>query len=227
MGAGLAVAALLVASTADATEVDLEQVLSEFDAVQDSISTISAEFTETTTNRLLIDPIVAHGNFYMTKPDAIRWEYTTPEEMRFVITRDRYTGYFPDQKRAETRNIRRWSDHLFRFFGLGQGSTELSKFYEITLGEQQDDTYLLVLRPRKKRARKRVQEVRVWIDTSTYLPRRVEYVGQDGNGRMIHFHVIRLNPDLAAELYTVDLPDDVTVTKGFSGLPSFDPDAAN
>jgi outer membrane lipoprotein-sorting protein len=225
----LAIAPLLFAILA-ATPLlaaDLEQVLIEFDAVQESIRTISAEFTETTTNRLLNDPIVAEGNFYMTKPDAIRWEYTAPEEMRFVIAQDRYTGYFPNQKRAETRNIQRWSDHLFRFFGLGQGSTELSKFYEITLGGEEDETYLLVLHPKKKRARKRVQEVRFWIDTTTYLPRRVEYVGKDGNGRVIRFHEIRLNPDLSATLYVVELPDDVSVTKGFSGLPSFDPDAAN
>ena len=135
--------------------------------------------------------MVAQGSFYLTKPDAIRWEYSQPEEMKFVIAQDQYTGYFPAQKRAEKRNIQRWSERLFRFFGLGQGSTELSRFYDITLGESEtDDTFLLVLQPRKRRARKRVEQVFFWVDSADYLPRRIEYRGRDGNSRVIDFHEI-------------------------------------
>jgi len=220
---------LLSALAGGSHAAELEQVLSEFDAVQNSIQTLSAEFTETTVNTMLKDPIIAEGEFYLTKPDSIRWEYSAPEEMRFVIARDQYTGYFPTQKRAERRNIKRWSDQLFRFFGLGQGSAELAKFYRLGLdqsGEAEDGTYLLLLEPKKRRARKRVEQVRFWLDDSTYLPRRIEYRSSDGNRRTVEFHKIRVNPDLAASIYTVDLPEDVTVTKGFSGLPNFTPDAA-
>jgi outer membrane lipoprotein-sorting protein len=147
--------------------------------------------------------------------------------MRFVIARDQYTGYFPARKRAETRSVRRWSDQLFRFFGLGQGSSELAKFYRISLGEHDEESVrLLVLNPRKRRARKRVEEVRFFLDASTYLPRRVEYRGKDGGGRLIEFREILVNPDLSAALYRVELPDDVTVTKGFSGLPDLDSELA-
>ena len=44
--------------------------------------------------------------------------------------------------------------------------------------------------------------------------------------RRIEFHEILLNPDLSASLYTVDLPPDVEVSKGFSGLPGFSADEA-
>lgn len=207
---------------------NLEDVLARFDAVQNSILTLSAEFRETTQNPLLLDPISASGRFFMTKPDSIRWEYTQPEEMRFVIASDIYTGYFPEQKRAERRNIQRWSEHIFRFFGLGQGSVELGKFYDISLDTASNDrpgTYLLQLEPSKRRVRKRVDEVHFWLDASTYLPVRVEYVGKDGSSRVIEFDDIRLNPELAASLFTVDIPAGVKVTSGFSGLPSFDPDS--
>lgn len=207
---------------------DLGEVLTRFDEVQDSISTLSAEFTETTTNQLLIDPISAEGRFFMTKPDSIRWEYSFPEEMRFVIFQDQYTGYFPKQRRAEKRNIQRWSEHIFRFFGLGQGSQELMKFYDITLDAGHDSstgTYLLVLAPTKRRVRKRIPEVRFWLDTETFLPRKVEYRSKSGNARTVEFHEIRLNPDLAASMYHVDLPSDVKVSSGFSGLPSWQPDS--
>jgi len=211
-----------------ASAAELGEVLKRFDEVQNAVSTLSAEFTETTTNQLLIDPISAEGRFFMTKPDSIRWEYSFPEEMRFVIFQDQYTGYFPKQKRAEKRNIQRWSEHIFRFFGLGQGSQELMKFYEITLDPIHDPasgTFLLILEPTKRRVRKRIPEVRFWLDAETYLPRKVEYRSKSGNARTIEFQEIRLNPDLAASMYHVDIPADVEVSSGFSGLPSWQPDS--
>ena len=210
--------AVTVCMALPAAAADLNDVLAEFDRVQDAMQTISAEFVETNTNALLNDPIVANGRFFMTKPDAIRWEYTTPEKMSFVISADEYTGYFPLRKKAEKRNIQRWRDQLFRFFGVGQGSAELGKFYNIRLRETDDDSYLLSLSPKRRRVKKRVDEVLFWLDAKTYLPMRIEYRSADGTGRTIEFEEVQLNPDLAAGLYHVELPDDVTITDGFSGL---------
>jgi outer membrane lipoprotein-sorting protein len=199
----------------------LIQVLTRFDQVQGQIRTLSAEFVQTTRSPLLKDPIVAKGRFYLTKPDSVLWEYSAPEPMRFAVADGKYTGYFPERKKAEKRDIKRWSEQLFRFFGVGQGSKELEEFYEITLGEpaQATDTaYQLVLTPKKRRVRKRFDEVRLWVDTTTLLPVRIEYVGKDGNEREIRLVNTRFNPDLAAGLYDVAIPAGVTVTNGFSGL---------
>ncbi len=199
----------------------LSQVLARFDRVQAQIRTLSAEFTQTTRSPLLKDPTVAKGEFYLTKPDSVLWEYSTPEPMRFVVTNGQYTGYFPERKKAEKRDIKRWSEQLFRFFGVGQGSSELGKFYEIALGPSGPDdkgSYLLVLSPKKRRVRKNVEEVKLWVDVETLLPVRIDYAGKDGSKREIRFSSTRLNPDLAAGLYNVKIPADVPITNGFSGL---------
>ena len=199
----------------------LSQVLSRFDQVQTQVRTLSAEFVQTTRNSLLKAPIVAKGKFFLTKPDSVLWEYTAPEPMSFVVADGEYTGYFPERKRAEKRDIKRWSEQLFRFFGLGQGSAELSKFYEIALGDPGSDmkgSYLLLLTPKKRRIKKNVEEVKLWVETGSLLPLRIDYVGKDGNGREIRFVNTRLNPDLAASLYHVDIPKDVPVSTGFSGF---------
>jgi outer membrane lipoprotein-sorting protein len=141
--------------------------------------------------------------------------------MRFVVSEGQYTGYFPERKRAEKRDIKRWSEQLFRFFGLGQGSKDLGKFYAISLGPadpEMKDSHLLVLSPKKRRVKKRVDEVKLWVDARTLLPQRIDYVGKDGNEREIRFMNTRLNPELAAGLYQVDIPSDVPVTEGFSGF---------
>jgi len=208
-------------ATSPAPVETLAQVLTRFDQVQGQIRTLSAEFVQTTRSPLLKDPIVAKGRFFLTKPDSVLWEYSTPEPMRFAVADGKYTGYFPDRKKAEKRDIKRWSEQLFRFFGVGQGSKELGQFYEIALGEQANaeaGAYLLVLSPKKRRVRKRFDEVKLWVDATTLLPVRIEYVGKDGNEREILLVNTRFNPDLAAGLYDVTIPDGIPITSGFSGL---------
>lgn len=198
----------------------LAQVLNRFDEVQAQIRTLSAEFVQTTRSPLLKSPVVAKGQFYLTKPDSVLWEYTDPEPMRFSVAQGSYTGYFPERAKAEKRDIKRWSERLFRFFGVGQGSSELGKFYEIALGDghEEKDSYLLLLSPKKRRVRKTVEEVKLWVDQATLLPVRIDYVGKDGNAREIRFLNTRLNPDLAAGLYNVKIPPGVPISNGFSGL---------
>jgi outer membrane lipoprotein-sorting protein len=93
--------------------------------------------------------------------------------------------------------------------------------------QQAEGSYLLILEPKKRRARKRVEAVHFWLDAYTYLPMKVDYLGKNGSERSIRFHEISLNPDLSASLYTVEIPADVEVTTGFSGLPGVDPDTAS
>lgn len=199
----------------------LEDVLARFDVVQAGVRTLSAGFVQTTVNPLLKKPIVAKGEFFLTKPDSVLWEYVAPEPMRFIVSNGEYTGYFPERKRAEKRDIKRWSEQLFRFFGLGQGSKELGKFYDIALGEAGSDmkgSCLLVLTPKKRRVKRNVEAVKLWIDERQLLPTRIDYVGKDGSGREIRFINTRLNPDLAVGLYEMRIPSDVPVTNGFSGF---------
>jgi outer membrane lipoprotein-sorting protein len=213
----------LAATPLLATGQPLGEILRQFDEVQREIRTLSADFTETTESTLLTDAIVAEGRVFMTKPDSVRWEYSSPEEMSFVINEDEYTGYFPLRKQAERRGIHRWREQLFRFLGLGQASEELAKFYDITLGEENErpGTYLLVMTPTKKRVRKRMDPVLFWIDAATFLPIRVEYRSNSGNHRVIEFDKMTVNPELATGLYEVEIPSDVKVTKGFSALSGF------
>jgi outer membrane lipoprotein-sorting protein len=209
-----------------AEDAALRETLAGFDRVQATIRALSAEFTETTTSQLLKEPIQAKGRFYLTKPSSVLWEYAEPEVMRFAIANDEYVGYFPQRKRAEKSDVHRWSERIFRIFGLGQTSAELGKFYFIRSadpGPNDPGTRLLVLEPRKRRVRKHVEQVRLWVSATTYLPAKIELSGKDGYVRVIQFHALEVNPDLAAGLYDIEIPAGVTVTNGTSGLETVRP----
>jgi outer membrane lipoprotein-sorting protein len=216
---------------ADAAEDPaLRDLLVGFDRVQAGIRTLSANFSETTTSQLLKDPIQSKGRFYLTKPSSVLWEYAEPEVMRFAIANDEYVGYFPRQNRAERSDVHRWSERIFRIFGVGQTSSELGKFYEIRLApaaREDRGSRVLLLEPKKRRVRKHVEQVRLRVNTSTFLPSSIELSGKSGYVRVIEFSDLKVNPDLSAGLYNIEIPAGVSVTNGTSGLETARPESAS
>ena len=216
----LSLAPAVAATAKKAEDPQLTALLQKFDQVQGGIHGLSAELTRTTASPLLKEPKVAKGRLYLSKPSSVLWEFDSPEPMRFLIAGDSYTGYYPDRKRAERKKIQRYSEQIFRFLGVGQTSAELRKTYDVSLGQAtpQDPkgTSILVLEPRRRRVRKHVEDVRLAIDPATYLPVQIAYRTASGGSEQVSFRNVRVNPDLSASLFRLDLPPDVVVTDGFS-----------
>lgn len=144
--------------------------------------------------------------------------------MRFVVTGEEYVGDFPERKRAERKSVRGRSAQLFRFFGPGQATGELSKFYDIRVeggSVAGTDAFLLVLEPKRRRIRDRAGQVGLWVDRRTLLPRQVVYLGAEGYKRTIRFRNVRTNPELPASPFRLEIPVDVVITTGWSafGVP--------
>src|SRR2546426_5960642 len=199
----------------------LARILQAFDRAQKETSTLVAAFTEKKDLKLLARPVLSRGELYYNRPNQVRWEYVEPDRKVFVITEEMYLAYYPALKRAEEVPIKKFvGKRLFRFIGLGQSIDELGKYYEFQMAPQSDlkDTYLLLLTPRKKKLRERVAEMKIWVDTSTYLPRQLQYVEADGDSTLLAFHDVRTNIEVAASRFRLELPKDVVVSESFNGF---------
>ena len=216
----LLAAAPAAPATVSPVDPHLQEVLTRFDRAQESIRSLSAEFTWTTQSPLLKLPTVSNGKLRLTKPDSMRCDIVAPEPMAFVIAHGEYTGYFPKQKRAERRDSQRWSDRFFRVFGIGQNSSELGQFYDIALGTDPNaaGADVLVLTPKRKRARKLFEHMYLHIDRTTGLPLRVVTESEGGGRRDIAFRGVKVNVDIPTNVYTLNLPADVVVQEGMTGL---------
>ncbi len=199
----------------------LARILQAFDRAQIETSTLVAAFTEKKDLKLLARPVLSRGELYYNRPNQVRWEYVEPDHKVFVITEDMYVAYYPALKRAEEVPIKKFvGKRLFRFIGLGQSIDDLGKYYEFQLAPQSDlkDTHLLLLVPRKKKLRERVAEMKIWVDTSTFLPRQLQYVEADGDSTLLTFHDVRTNGVVDATRFRLELPKDVVVSESFNGF---------
>lgn len=204
-----------------AAEPSLARILKEFDRAQRETTSLVAGFTEKKELKLLARPVLSRGEFCYHRPNQVRWEYVEPDRKVFVITEDMYVAYYPALKRAEEVPIKKFvGKRLFRFLGLGQSIDDLAKYYEFSLAPHSDlkDTYLLVLVPRKKKVAERVAEMKIWVDASNYLPRQLQYVESDGDSTLLTFQDVRMNVEVAASRFHLELPKDVVVSESFNGF---------
>ena len=60
--------------------------------------------------------------------------------------------------------------------------------------------------------------MKIWVDTSTFLPRQLQYVESDGDSTLLTFHDVRTNVEVAAARFRLELPKDVVVSESFNGF---------
>jgi len=234
---------LPVRTDADAPELDLpavdeggrlETILARFDRAQASIRTLEADFHEVKELAMLAGPVEGQGRFTYATPHQAKWEYLQPEAKVFLISDNSLVQYFPAEKLLERRDLRAANTgRLFKLFGMGQSSRDLEDFYTISLGEDAGasttaaggvaatfappaDTYELILTPRRRAVEKRLSLVRIWVGDQTFLPRAMKMEEPDGDFTAWVFSNVRINDELAAGVFDLDVPDDVTVKKGIS-----------
>ena len=199
----------------------LRELLDRFNSTQEATRSLTASFTERKNLTLLARPVVSTGTFLYSKPTRIKWEYSNPEPRVFLITEDHFVAYYPAQKKAEEVPLGKLAGRrVFRVFGIGQTAEDLEKFFDISLGDPgpEKGSFLLILTPKRRRMKDRLQLVRFWVDEETYLPRQLEYVEADGDSTLLTFTNIRLNPEISEARFSVEIPKDVRISNTFSGF---------
>ena len=71
--------------------------------------------------------------------------------------------------------------------------------------------YVLDLTPKTKAVSKRVQRIKLWIDKTTYLTNKIEYVEGDGDITRYEITNIRINEPIPASRFALTLPSNVKV----------------
>ena len=199
-------------------------ILERFDAAQKDTRTLVAAFEERKRVRLLVHELTQTGTLFYTAPDHFLWEYADAGGKLILLSPQELLVYYPQRKKAEQVDISRYSKRILRFFGFGQTTAELRKYYDVSLAEdpQIPDTYLLLLDPTKRRLRKRLSSIRLWIDRDSMAPRQIEYVESDGDYTRFAFRGVEINAPIPAGRYDIRLPADVQVSRSFSGILAID-----
>lgn len=192
--------------------VTIEQVVKKVQEQQKKTNTLQAEFRQEKELALLAKPEVSTGTFVYSKPNSVLWNYDAPKRVTMLIARGTLTTYYPDLNKAESVDVKRFEDRIFKYMGASGAIDELARYFDFTFTDNAaNPAYLLDLSPKSKVVARRVQKIKIWIDKQSYLTNRIEYVEGDGDTTRYEFKNIKVNQPIEQSRFTLNLPANVRV----------------
>jgi len=212
MAALAAAMALHLSAAKVADPSSLEEVIKKVQETQRNTNTLQADFRQEKTLALLAKPEVSTGTFVYSKPNNVLWSYDAPKRVQMLITNSKLTTYYPELNKAETLDVARFQDRIFKYMGATGAIDELSRYFDFTFTNKPSETaYLLDLKPKTGTVAKRVQNIKLWIDKKSYLTTRIEYTEGDGDITKYEFTHLRVNEPVAQSRFVLNLPPTVRV----------------
>ena len=207
-----AVVATLPALARNADPTSLDEVIKRVQEAQKKTNTMEAEFRQEKTLALLAKPEVSTGHFVYQKPNNVLWTYDAPKKVTMLIADGTMTTYYPDLRKAEKIEVKRFQDRIFKYMGASGAIDELGAYFNFTFSNRADSpTFMLDLAPKSKQIAKKVQHLKIWIDKKSYLTTKFEYTESDGDVTRYEFTNIKINQPVAQSRFTLNLPAGVRV----------------
>jgi len=195
-----------------ASPVTLETVIKKIQEQQKRTSTLQADFRQEKELALLSKPEVSTGTFIFSRPSNVLWTYTSPKRVQMVIADGVMTTYYADLAKAERIDVKRFEDRIFKYMGASGAIDELARYFDFTFTDSKSKpVYVLDLTPKNRAVSKRVQRIKLWIDKTTYLTSKIEYVEGDGDITRYEFTNLRINEPVPNSRFALTLPSNVKV----------------
>ena len=212
----------LQAQGAEAAEAppSLESVLENMDRRGGNLRSMSARIVQQKWTDILEEfDQEERGDFHFLRDnDAIRLrrDITEPGVSTLLINDGKGTFYQPLLKQANRYDLGARKDRAeFLLLGFTSKKEALREAYAIRwlgpemIGDRQ--TYVLELTPRSDKVSAFFSRVVLWVDGRLWVPIQQKLVEPTRDYLLIRFEDVRLNLDLPASRFELDLPSDVNV----------------
>ena len=197
-GLATALAALAIAASATvraSAPADLfDDIYRRGQPMEQSIKTIRAHFTETTTSSLLVKPVVAEGTLLAVRPSDILLDYTKPEKKLLRIDATTLRFVWPDRKLHESRDIRESQARVQKYF-VDKTPDELRRHFAITATDDRarPGTWRLEMVPKRKQIQQGVTKIELWIDQRSTMLSTMTLTFAGGDTKTMAFTNVEVN----------------------------------
>jgi outer membrane lipoprotein-sorting protein len=204
--------AAVAAAPMHAAGVTLDAVIKKVQEQQKKTTTLQANFRQEKELALLSKPEVSTGTFVYSRPNNVLWQYAAPKKVQMVIAGGVLTTYYADLGKAERVDVKRFEDRIFKYMGASGAIDELARYFDFTFTDSKSKpVYVLDLTPKNRAVSRRVRSIKLWIDKTTYLTTKIEYVEGDGDITRYEFSNIRINEPVPQSKFALQLPANVRV----------------
>jgi len=198
---------------------ELEPEVVRWLAAQTNVQTWSAEFRQTRTLKSLTQPLTTTGHVWFTAPNKFRWELGQPAQTIALRASQEMLVIYPRLKRVERYPLTGdqadgWRDTLALLeAGFPRSGADLEAQYNILSQNAAGGTAHLVLQPKSPSARRMMPRIEIDFDTQGLSLRATELHFADGSSLRNDFTNTVLNPPLASETFSAQIPPDFKVVE--------------
>jgi outer membrane lipoprotein-sorting protein len=197
-------AAVLVASQAQAPKDLFDQIFARAQEKRQSIHSIRARFTETTTSGLLEKPLVSHGTVLATPPSRVLMTYTDPERRTIAIDTKSLVVFWPGRHEREAIDISQTQKRIDQYFTQAQVGQLRSMF---DIAAQPDSvvrgTDRVDMRPKRRQIKEGLERLEIWIDRESLLLVQLQMTFPGGDRKTIRLDDVALNVPVTDEMFLV------------------------
>jgi len=173
-------------------------------AASAATTTISSDFTQEKSMRIMQDKLFSKGKFYFKKEKKLRWEYTTPYSYLIIINNDRITV----KDEQKTSNFNMQTDKVFSeinniIMGSVQGTLLADdKNFTSTFFET-GNSYIARLKPLSPKMKGSLSEIVIWFDKNSFTVTKLEMTEPNKDSTVITFTGIKHNIPIADEMFAI------------------------
>lgn len=189
----------------------LVDLINKVDAKTATIQTIEARFKQRREVSLIKEPVVMEGDFYFKRKSGFKFVFDPQHDLMIVITNEETVSLSAKSKRADRIEMKKRNGRIVERL-LSDKLKSLTDNFVIEKLANADNPngYHLRLTPTKRRVKKRIGEIQIWI-SEQYLIYRIEGVMKDGDKFSIALQDIKLNEPIPAEFFDTTIPSDYKV----------------
>lgn len=186
---------------------DVAPILGQLKKAQESLQDFTADIKQVKISSLFKEPVVSRGRMRLKRPNQIWVEMYPPYPTITVLNKGVLLIYCPDERVAQRYQVA-GNPVLAKWLLFFQNPIEtLGK--KIWLQEEREGEVVLGIDPAEDLAV--FQEIRISINTSNWMPKRLEWVEKSGDRTTINYHNIRINVGIPDSSFQLRLPPDVEI----------------
>lgn len=181
-----------------------------------AVTTLQARFEQFHYSMSVSEPLRETGEFFLQRPDRMRWVYKDPQDKVFLYKEGVLEMYLAEDKQLTRTPVSKEALET-DIFGLFLGTAPLGELYAV-----EDSPFpTTAARVRQIKLTPRTEgefsHLLLEIDTATWLPRRVIFLEWAGNKREFVFSQVRTGVRIPARTFTLKVPPDTEIIDDTAG----------
>ena len=198
---------LVVPSWAEQESKDVAHIVEQLKKAQEALQDFTADIKQVKISSLFKEPVVSHGKMRLKQPNQLWVEMYPPYPNITVLNKGVLQIYFPEERVVQRYQVAS-NPVLAKWLLFFQNPIE-TMGKKIWLQEKKEDEVVLGIDPAEDLAI--FQEIRISIDTSNWMPKRLELTEKSGDRTITNYLNIRTNVGIPDSSFQLRLPPDVEI----------------